>query len=137
MGRAINHDRLAIVIDGDHDQADLAAALLEEADFRVVEIESAEQTLDYLSKHAAATALIFTDVRLSRSMDGVELARTVSRRWPWIGLLVTSSDLDERPEELPAGAKFMPKPWLALDVLVHADQMAQRAAAARTDRVKP
>ena len=47
--------------------------------------------LRFLQDHAARIAIVFTDVMMASETDGLELARIVSRRWPWIGLLVTSS----------------------------------------------
>ena len=70
-------------------------------------------------------AFLFADIRLRR-MDGVELARIVKRDWPWIRVLVTSGNPGDRLGDLPRGAKYMQKPWRALDVLIE----AERAAAA-------
>jgi hypothetical protein len=47
-------------------------------------------------------------------MSGATLAAKAKDRFPNIDVVVTSGSL---PPELPAEAKFMPKPWRPLDVL--------------------
>jgi hypothetical protein len=60
-------------------------------------------------------------------MDGVDLARTISLKWPWIRVTVTSGAPGDRIEHLPRSAAFLPKPWRALDVLVEAERAVARA----------
>ena len=125
MGHAENTARIALVVEDDPDVRSLAAALIEETDLEVVEEDSAEGALAYLRRHAQEVAFVFADIRLRR-MDGVELARIVKRDWPWIRVLVTSGNPGDRLGELPRGARYVQKPWRALDVLIE----AERAAAA-------
>ena len=125
MGHAENTARIALVVEDDPDVRSLAAALIEETDLDVVEEDSAEGALAYLRRHAQEVAFVFADIRLRR-MDGVELARIVKRDWPWIRVLVTSGNPGDRLGELPRGARYVQKPWRALDVLIE----AERAAAA-------
>jgi CheY-like chemotaxis protein len=120
-----NPARIALVVEDDPDVRSLAATLIEETDLDVVEEDSAEAALAYLKDNAGSVALLFADIRLRR-MDGVELARIVKRDWPWIRVLVTSGNPGDRLGDLPRGAKYMQKPWRALDVLIE----AERAAAA-------
>ena len=120
-----NPPRIALVVEDDPDVRSLAATLIEETDLDVVEEDSAEAALAYLKGNARSVALLFADIRLRR-MDGVELARIVERDWPWIRVLVTSGNPGDRLGDLPRGAKYMQKPWRALDVLIE----AERAAAA-------
>jgi CheY-like chemotaxis protein len=120
-----NPARIALLVEDDPDVRSLAATLIEETDLDVVEEDSAEAALAFLKANARSVALLFADIRLRR-MDGVELARIVKRDWPWIRVLVTSGNPGDRLGDLPRGAKYMQKPWRALDVLIE----AERAAAA-------
>jgi DNA-binding NtrC family response regulator len=129
MGQAEIPYRTALVVEDDRDLRDLAATLLEETPLRVVEAESAEQALYYLRDRADEVAFAFVDVRLPCLMDGVDLARTVSVKWPWIRVLVTSGDPASRVDHLPRNATFMAKPWRALDVLVEAERAIVEATA--------
>ena len=75
-----------------------------------------DEALRLLQDHADKIALVFTDVRMASENDGAELARIVNRRWPWIGILVTSSGAPPRASALPGKAKFVSKPWGADEV---------------------
>ena len=66
---------MALIVEDDPIVRELAAALLEETDLRVVECEDAEQALATLCKHGEDIALIFSDVRLPGLLDGVAIAR--------------------------------------------------------------
>jgi CheY-like chemotaxis protein len=125
----MGHDKpphVALVVEDDPDVRSLAATLLEETDLDVVEEDSAEDALKYLREHERVVALLFADIRL-RKMDGVDLARIVKRDWPWIRVLVTSGNGGDRVSALPRDARFIPKPWRALDVLIEAEKVSARA----------
>jgi len=123
MGRKAEQPRIALVVEDDTEVRRLAAALLEETEFDVVEAASAEEAVDYLSAHADAVAFLFADIRLPCRMNGLDLARTVSVRWPWVRTVLTSgAPLDGGSHRLPGDVRFMPKPWRALDVLVEAER---------------
>jgi len=101
----------------------LAAALLEETDLSVVEMSSAEEALEYLRRHAEGVAFLFADVRLPCLMNGVDLARTVRLKWPWVRTVLTSGLAPEGSlEDVPPDVRFMPKPWRALEVLMEAER---------------
>jgi CheY-like chemotaxis protein len=126
MGQKTEHHQVALIVEDDIELRGLAAALLEETDLHVVEVSSGEEALHYLHHHAGEVALIFSEVRLPCLMDGVDLARMVRLRWPWIRTVLTS---DAPPEDEFDKAlrqvRFMPKPWLPLAVLIEAEKAAQ------------
>jgi DNA-binding NtrC family response regulator len=122
MRQATGSGSFALVVEDDPDVRNLAAAMLEETELEVVEVESAEKALAFLERHGPAVALIFADVWLSGAIDGVELAQIVKRRWPSVRVLVTSGDAGERLRDLPRDAAFIQKPWRALDILVAAEK---------------
>jgi CheY-like chemotaxis protein len=115
---------VALVIEDQPEVRNLAAAILEETDLKVVEAESAEQALRFLRQHARDVAMIFVDVKLPGGIDGIDVARIAAQSWPWIKVVVTSGAMDRPPHDLPRSATFMPKPWRAFDVLVHAERAA-------------
>src|SRR2546423_754580 len=112
---------VALIVEDDPLVRELAAALLEESDLRVVECEDAEQAFASLCKYGGEIALIFADVRLPGLLDGVDLAQRVKVLWPHIRMVVTSGYPGSRLEALPENVVYMPKPWLALDVLMQAE----------------
>ena len=126
MGQDAECTRVALIVEDDAELRTLAAALLEETDLGVVEASSAEEALHYLSHHAGDVAFLFADVRLPCLMDGADLARTVSLKWPWIRTVLTSGapledDLDKALHQV----RFMRKPWRALEVLMEAEKAVQ------------
>ncbi|TMI98729.1 MAG: response regulator [Alphaproteobacteria bacterium] len=122
---------LALIVEDDADLRELGAALLEETDLRVIECENAEQAMAVLAREGDNVALVFADIRLPGLLDGVDLAKRIKAVWPHISIVVTSGYGPEQP--LPQNVIYLPKPWLALDVLVQAEraaawmQRAQRA----------
>ena len=125
MGRAEQESRApltALVVEDHPEVRSIAATILEETDLKVEEVENAEQALSFLREHGREVAMLFADVRLPGRMDGVDLARIVADSWPWIRVVVTSGFMDRPLDELPRTARFMPKPWRALDVLVEAER---------------
>jgi CheY-like chemotaxis protein len=118
--------RVALVVEDDKELRALAVALLEETDLRVLEASSGEEALHYLHDHAGEVTLIFSEVKLPCYMGGVDLARLVGLRWPWIRTVLTSDappadDLDKTLRRV----RFMQKPWLPLAVLMEAERAVQ------------
>ena len=125
MGQAQRKTRepfIALVIEDQPQVRGLAAAILEEADLQVTEVDRAEDALKFLREHAADVAMIFADVKLPGGIDGIDIARIAAQSWPWINVVVTSGAMERAPHELPPTATFMPKPWRAFDVIVQAER---------------
>lgn len=120
----------ALVVEDDEEQRFLSATLFEESDFNVVECASGEAALAVLHEKHDELGLIFADLQLAGGMDGVELARIARAELPDVAVIVTSSAGEERVDELPDGAEFVPKPWRALDLLIRAER-ARRACCSR------
>ena len=113
---------IALIVEDDPDVRELAAALLEETELDVVEVESAEAALDCLRERGGEVAMMFADVRLPGEMDGVQLAKAACTLWPTIRIVLTSGDPGALSDDLPDCVTFMPKPWRGLDVLVEAER---------------
>ncbi len=122
--------RIALIVEDNAELRTLAATLLEEANFEVVEVGSGEEALHYLYHHGEEVAFLFADVRLPYLLSGVDLAHRVQLKWPWIRTVLTSgAPLEGELYEVPKDVKFMPKPWRALDVLVEADKASHQVTA--------
>jgi len=115
MGQKAPWKPTALVVEDDDLQREFVAVLLEESDMCVIQCESAEVALRVLDDVGASLSMLFTDVSLPGSLDGVELAYAARRQKPDMRVIVTSGfPLTRR---LPEGTKFMPKPWAPLDLL--------------------
>src|SRR4051795_815077 len=126
------HAPIALIVEDDPHLRELAAALLEETDLRVIACEDAEQAFGILCREGDDVAMIFIDIRLPGLLDGMDLARRVRALWPEAAVVVTSGFSPEG--EMPDNVVYMPKPWLALNVLMQAerasDHMRELRAAA-------
>jgi CheY-like chemotaxis protein len=86
------------------------ASSLETAGFIVYEAENAAEAIRSLEAHNEIR-LIFTDINMPGSMDGLALARYVRGRWPPVKIIVTSGYVKLRDSDLPSGALFVEKPY--------------------------
>src|SRR3984893_7939205 len=118
---------IALIVEDDPHLRELAAALLEETDLRVIECEDAEQAFTVLCREGDDVAMIFVDIRLPGLLDGMDLARRVRSLWPQAAVVVTSGFSPE--SEMPDHVVYMPKPWLALNVLMQAERASDRMRA--------
>ncbi|MEX6506822.1 response regulator [Jiella sp. M17.18] len=84
---------------------------LTDAGFRVLEAGSADTALVLLEARNGIVA-IATDVDMPGPINGFTLARLVRRSWPSVGIVVASGARRPQGAELPAGAIFLPKPFL-------------------------
>jgi CheY-like chemotaxis protein len=80
------------------------------AGFEALEASSADEAIRILEGRPDIH-LVFTDIGLAGTMDGIKLANYVRDRWPPIHLVVVSGNLVVDQSLLPVGAKFFPKPY--------------------------
>ena len=85
-------------------------AVIEEAGFEVVEAANAIEAISMLEKRLDIR-VVFTDVQMPGSMDGLRLAHLISTRWPPIGIIATSGRLRLRDDDLPQGGRYLAKPY--------------------------
>lgn len=103
----------------------IGASILEEGGFRVIEAANAEQALHCL-ECSDDILVMFTDINMPGSPDGLGLARLVNERWPSIGILVTSGQEQPCPEELPLNGRFLSKPYRDDEMLATVRSLAAR-----------
>jgi CheY-like chemotaxis protein len=84
--------------------------LVEEAGFSTVEAANADEAIKIL-EHRNDIRVVLTDVGLPGSMDGVKLALAIRDRWPPIGLIITSGQLNLNLDDLPLRSRFFAKPY--------------------------
>jgi two-component system, response regulator PdtaR len=98
---------------------------IRELGFEVLEAVDADQAIALLESTPAITVL-FTDIQMPGSMDGLRLAAVVRDRWPPVALLVTSGQLSPSTADMPAGARFIHKPYLPLQIGDHLRELTGR-----------
>jgi two-component system, response regulator PdtaR len=87
-----------------------AVDMIEAAGFGAVEAESADEAILILESHFDIT-VVFTDVQMPGSMDGLKLAAAIRGRWPPIKIVATSGLCDIGEDDLPLDSHFLPKPY--------------------------
>jgi two-component system, response regulator PdtaR len=90
--------------------------ILEEAGFDVVEASDADEALAILERQHNVH-LLFTDIDMPGSMDGLELACIVHERWPDIHLLLTSGHHHLTDVQVPGEGTFLHKPWTSASLI--------------------
>jgi two-component system, response regulator PdtaR len=88
----------------------LAAEFVEDAGFVALQAGDAEEAVALLEARPDI-AVLFTDVNMPGSMDGLELAHTVCDRWPPIKILVVSGQVRPSSSDLPLNSIFLRKPY--------------------------
>jgi two-component system, response regulator PdtaR len=83
---------------------------IEAAGYQVHDAPNADEAIQLLEA-SPDIGLIFTDVDMPGSMDGVKLAHYVRKRWPPVKIIVTSGFKDVTPDQLPIGSIFLSKPY--------------------------
>ncbi len=113
---------LILVVDDDALQRIGASDMFLDAGYRVVEAENADEAMRCLQANPDIE-LLFTDVAMPGTMSGSDLASQVEKRWPKIGIIVTSGL--PRPNNLPVDTCFHAKPYEPNAVLRHASGMTR------------
>jgi len=75
----------------------------------------ADEALIKLSNHAEVDVL-FTDIRMPGSMDGLALANRIRQSHPGMEIIIASGNLHPTADRMPSRALFLPKPYNALQI---------------------
>ena len=103
-----------------------ARDFLEEAGYAVHEAANADEAIKILEANDEIR-LVFTDVNMPGSMDGVKLAHFVHRRWPPTKIIVASGHDKIGEDALPGGVAFFRKPYRAMQILSKMRDLLQAA----------
>jgi CheY-like chemotaxis protein len=101
----------------------VTAEALRNVGFEVVESEHAEAALKVLEADAHRIHLLFTDIHMPGTMNGLALAHHTARHWPWIALLITSGGPKPHRSLLPKNCRFLPKPYHPAHALGHIQEL--------------
>ena len=87
-----------------------AVEIVQDAGFQALAATSADEALSILEERPDVR-LVFTDIQMPGSMDGLRLAHAVRERWPPIELIVTSGRGPIAADDLPDRGRFLAKPY--------------------------
>ncbi len=86
------------------------AISLENEGFIVLEASNADDAIAILNAHPEIR-LMFTDIDMPGSMDGLKLAQAVRDRWPPVKIIVASGYWQLSDRLLPVEGRFFSKPY--------------------------
>ena len=95
----------------------LAVDMIRGAGFEPLWASNADEAVSILESRDDIK-IVFTDINMPGSMDGIKLAQAVRGRWPPIRIIVTSRLSAGKLKLLPEGSQFIPKPYSAGQISV-------------------
>ena len=103
----------AVLVVEDEPLIRLAAVdLVDAAGFEALDAANADQAIRILEQRSDIR-LIFSDVDMPGTMDGLKLAHYVRGRWPPIHIIIASGQSIIEQAAMPSGAVFFAKPYHA------------------------
>jgi CheY-like chemotaxis protein len=103
-----------------------AVDMVEDAGYTSVEAVDADQAVAILESRSDI-ALIFTDIQMPGSMDGLGLAHSVHKRWPPIKIILVSGQLKLSESDIPPNSRFFGKPLQANQMIAEMQDMIGKA----------
>lgn len=87
-----------------------AIELVLSAGYEALEAGNADEAIRILESRDDID-LVFTDVQMPGTMDGVKLSHYIRDRWPPVKLIVASGATVLAESSLPGGSRFFSKPY--------------------------
>ena len=110
MGTSATSRPVVLIVEDDFLLRMNAAEMIGDAGFDVVEAANADEAIAILEARPDIH-VVFTDIQMPGSMDGLKLARFVRGRWPPIKIVATSGFVCVGEDDLPQGSRFLTKPY--------------------------
>jgi CheY-like chemotaxis protein len=104
-----------------------AVDIVEDAGFTSIEAVNADEAIAILESRSDID-LLFTDIQMPGSMDGLKLAHAVHDRWPAIKIILVSGQLNPSDAERPADSRFFGKPLGVGKMIVELQAMVGEGA---------
>jgi two-component sensor histidine kinase len=104
-----------------------AVDIVEDAGFTAVEAVSADEALAILESRSDIS-LLFSDIQMPGSMDGLMLAHAVHERWPAIKIILVSGQVRLSDTDKPADSRFFGKPLVVKQMIRELQEMVGAGA---------
>lgn len=101
-----------------------AVDVIEDAGYEVIDVGNADEAIVFLETRDDIK-VVFTDIDMPGSMDGLKLAHAIRLRWPPVILIIASGRVIPRASDMPHGTVFIPKPYRHDRVLAEIAQALQ------------
>jgi two-component sensor histidine kinase/CheY-like chemotaxis protein len=99
-----------------------AVDIVEDAGFVPIETVSADDAIKVLESRDDIS-LLFTDIQMPGSMDGLKLAHAVHARWPHIKIMLVSGQIAVADADKPVDSRFFAKPLENQQMIVELQKM--------------
>src|SRR6202167_6085769 len=99
-----------------------AVDMVEDAGFTSVEAVNADDALAILESRSDIE-LLFTDIQMPGSMDGLTLANAVHERWPLIKIILVCGQWKLTDSDKPAASRFFGKPLEVTEMIAAMQDM--------------
>ena len=99
-----------------------AADIVEDAGFTSLEAVNADDAMVLLESRSDIE-LLFTDIQMPGSMNGLKLAHAVHKRWPAIKIIIVSGQVTPTEEDRPTDSRFFGKPLEARQIIAELQAM--------------
>lgn len=111
MGQSTPIKREIVLVVEDEPLLRMAAIdMVEDAGFDVVEATNADEAVRILEVRTDIR-IVFTDIDMPGSINGLKLAAAVRDRWPPIDIVIVSGHVKPNSSDLPPGSVFFSKPY--------------------------
>jgi two-component sensor histidine kinase/FixJ family two-component response regulator len=104
-----------------------AVDIVEDAGFTAVEAVNADEALAILEARSDIS-LLFSDIQMPGSMDGLKLAHAVHDRWPSIKIILVSGQVKLSDADRPADSRFFGKPLEVKQMIAELQEMVGAGA---------
>jgi two-component sensor histidine kinase/CheY-like chemotaxis protein len=104
-----------------------AVDIVEDAGFTAVEAVSADEALAILESRSDIS-LLFSDIQMPGSMDGLKLAHAVHERWPAIKIILVSGQVKPTDGDRPTDSRFFGKPLVVKQMIGELQEMVGAGA---------
>src|SRR6266850_8104700 len=115
MGSSASRRAVVLIVEDEFLLRVDAVDMIEAAGFGVVEAVNADEAIEILESRRDI-GVVFTDIQMPGSMDGLKLARAVRGRWPPIKIIATSGHVGVAEADLPEGGRFLAKPYGPIEI---------------------
>src|ERR1700733_11880531 len=106
-----------------------AVDIVEDAGFMPVEAVNADEAIAILESRSDID-LLFTDIQMPGSIDGLKLAHAVHKRWPGIKIVLVSGQVRLTDADKPADSRFFGKPLEVKQMIAELQDMVGAGALA-------
>lgn len=100
-----------LVVEDDVVTRRAAVEMIEDAGYATCEACNGNAAIRVLDEEGEGVRVVVTDIDMPLGIDGIKLAACIARRWPGIGIVITSGKVRPAPGDVPPDGLFIRKPY--------------------------